>query len=433
MRVRASLTRLLAGADLRPLERSGLARCPTTSRTLIRGDPPIGIPRVPADGPRRPARRRRAGADLLPRADRARTRSSRANQATKVYFPDRTLFQNPDGSLRAGVRLDPGTVYTVVSQRPLATPEALRRPPRDPVPEDIRTQYAASPVTTDRVARRSRTRSPPVRRRPTTRCWRSSTGWARTRSTRSTSRACRRAGTRWTSTCSWTARDSASRSAPRLVVMLRELGIPARLAVGYTPGERNPFTGLYEVQGERRPRLGRGLLPRRRLAGLRPDGPRARSPATRRSTPPAPARSATSARGSHVPGELLAGVSIVAGARRPGVRAPFGPAAPAAAIAISRSWASRPASPGSKRSAPRRGRPRAPSETTPTYVRALGALAPERRTDARTGRRDDRRGDVRGRVPGRRRARRGRRAARNPSRPAGAGRQRTRATSSPTR
>ena len=30
--------------------------------------------------------------------------------------------------------------------------------------------------------------------------------------------------------------------------MLRELGIPARLAVGYTPGERNPFTGLYEVK-----------------------------------------------------------------------------------------------------------------------------------------------------------------------------------------
>ena len=33
-----------------------------------------------------------------------------------------------------------------------------------------------------------------------------------------------------------------------LVVMLRALGIPARLAVGYAPGERNPFTGLYEVR-----------------------------------------------------------------------------------------------------------------------------------------------------------------------------------------
>ena len=33
-----------------------------------------------------------------------------------------------------------------------------------------------------------------------------------------------------------------------LVVMLRSLGIPARLAVGFAPGERNPFTGLWEVK-----------------------------------------------------------------------------------------------------------------------------------------------------------------------------------------
>jgi transglutaminase-like putative cysteine protease len=31
-------------------------------------------------------------------------------------------------------------------------------------------------------------------------------------------------------------------------VMLRALGIPARVATGYTPGGRNPFTGLYEVR-----------------------------------------------------------------------------------------------------------------------------------------------------------------------------------------
>jgi hypothetical protein len=31
-------------------------------------------------------------------------------------------------------------------------------------------------------------------------------------------------------------------------IMLRSLGIPARVATGYTPGGRNPFTGLYEVR-----------------------------------------------------------------------------------------------------------------------------------------------------------------------------------------
>ncbi len=30
--------------------------------------------------------------------------------------------------------------------------------------------------------------------------------------------------------------------------MLRSLGIPARLAVGYATGTRNPFTGMYEVR-----------------------------------------------------------------------------------------------------------------------------------------------------------------------------------------
>jgi hypothetical protein len=36
--------------------------------------------------------------------------------------------------------------------------------------------------------------------------------------------------------------------ASSLVVMLRSQGISARLAAGYTPGERNPFTGFYEVR-----------------------------------------------------------------------------------------------------------------------------------------------------------------------------------------
>jgi hypothetical protein len=36
--------------------------------------------------------------------------------------------------------------------------------------------------------------------------------------------------------------------ASSLVVMLRAAGIPARLVVGYAPGHRNPFSGLYEVR-----------------------------------------------------------------------------------------------------------------------------------------------------------------------------------------
>ena len=53
-----------------------------------------------------------------------------------------------------------------------------------------------------------------------------------------------------------------------LAVMARSLGIPARVATGCAPGEYNLFTGYYDVRA-RRPRLGRGLLPRLRLVDLR--------------------------------------------------------------------------------------------------------------------------------------------------------------------
>ncbi|GAC1467512.1 MAG: hypothetical protein NVSMB70_12900 [Chamaesiphon sp.] len=33
-----------------------------------------------------------------------------------------------------------------------------------------------------------------------------------------------------------------------LTIMLRSLGIPSRLVVGFAPGEFNPFTGLYIVR-----------------------------------------------------------------------------------------------------------------------------------------------------------------------------------------
>ena len=54
--------------------------------------------------------------------------------------------RDPDGSLRAGVRLDPGTVYTVVSQRPLITPAALRASRIEPVPPEISTLQRTRPM-----------------------------------------------------------------------------------------------------------------------------------------------------------------------------------------------------------------------------------------------------------------------------------------------
>ncbi len=214
---------------------------------LIRGASPIGIPRVPADGPVQTALDVDELVQTYYLAQPGPNAIFAASQATKVYFPDRSLFQNQDGTLRAGVRLDPGAVYTVVSQRALTTPEALRRPPLGAVPADIAGQYAASPVTTDRVRALAHTITAGA---PTTydkvlalEQWLGE----HTRYSLDIPRLPK--GADAVDQYVFVDRKGfCEQIGTALVVMLRELGVPARLAVGYAPGERNPFTGLYEVK-----------------------------------------------------------------------------------------------------------------------------------------------------------------------------------------
>ena len=113
---------------------------------LISGDQPIPIPRVPADGPVQVA----VDTDELTQTYYLETSGPNsifaANRATKVYFPERSIFQNSDGALRAGVRLDAGAVYTVVSERALVTAEILRTNTATATPLGITQQYAQLPV-----------------------------------------------------------------------------------------------------------------------------------------------------------------------------------------------------------------------------------------------------------------------------------------------
>ena len=62
--------------------------------------------------------------------------------------------------------------------------------------------------------------------------------------------------------------------ASSLTVMLRSLGVPARLVTGFAPGEESLLGGEFTVRGKRRPRMGRGLVPGCRMAGLRSHGER---------------------------------------------------------------------------------------------------------------------------------------------------------------
>jgi transglutaminase-like putative cysteine protease len=339
---------------------------------LIRGEEPIGIPRVPVDGPAQSA----LDVDELVQTyyleEAGPNAIFAANQATKVYFPDRGIFQNQDGSLRAGVRLDPGTVYTVVSQRPLVTPDALRVVRPESVPDDIAIQYAASPVTTERVRAlaRSVTASAPTTYDKVL----AIQEWLGTHTEYSLDIPRLPKGADAVDQYLFVDRRGfCEQIGTSLVVMLRELGIPARLAVGYTPGERNPFTGLYEVKASDAHAWAEVYFPGVGWQGFDPTAEVPFAGDSQIDSAGTGALSYLSAR-LDIPSEVLVGISIAVGVvglafvvrslrRRP------------ARVAISRSWASQRLARLESLGAAR-GRPRAPNETTPTYVRALGALAP---------------------------------------------------------
>jgi transglutaminase-like putative cysteine protease len=173
-----------------------------------------------------------------------------ANRPTQVYIPQSTLFELSDGSVRTGVELERGAVYTVVSRRPHATAQRLRATgdaSKTATPAPLLERYTRLPAIPERV----RDLAASITRD--------------TFGTYDTVQALERwmgANTRYSLDIPPLppGADAVDRFlfedrigfceqiGSSLVVMLRSLGIPARLAVGYAPGERNPFTGLYEVR-----------------------------------------------------------------------------------------------------------------------------------------------------------------------------------------
>ena len=60
--------------------------------------------------------------------------------------------------------------------------------------------------------------------------------------------------------------------ATTMAVILRDLGIPARVIQGFVPGERTGGRVNRDLDQQWRPRLGRGLLPGPRVGRVRSDG-----------------------------------------------------------------------------------------------------------------------------------------------------------------
>lgn len=168
----------------------------------------------------------------------------------RVYFADRQLFQLPDGTLRAGVELGNETVYTVISLRPPVTEEILRAAPPfgAEIPSEISEKYLQLPTD---LPPRVKALAADVTQSAATRYdkVRALEEWMGRNTTYTLDIPPLPKGADAVEQYLFVDRQGfCEQIGTSLVVMLRSLGIPARLAVGYATGTRNPFTGMYEVR-----------------------------------------------------------------------------------------------------------------------------------------------------------------------------------------
>jgi hypothetical protein len=173
-----------------------------------------------------------------------------AGSAQEVWFPAGSLFFSSDGTVVSPISLGKGAIYTVESEVSAPKPADLiqkttgeRFPPKD---VSLYTQlphpYPQAQALAEAVTARLPTRYDQVE---------GLIDWigAHTRYSTSIPALPRGADTvnefLFGNRVGYCVQISTS-----LAVMLRSLGIPARVAVGYVPGPYNPITDLYEVRAE---------------------------------------------------------------------------------------------------------------------------------------------------------------------------------------
>lgn len=168
-----------------------------------------------------------------------------AYRASELYFPARRVYIDPYGSLRSPSPLAPGTVYTVVSQRYPAVPERLRSAPAA-YPASIAGPYLQLPAMPQRVVSLARDLTSPYdnvydRVLAVQRYLQATYPYQLDVPVPDED-----------DTVDWFLFEQRSgfceMYASALVVMLRSVGIPARLVAGYASGQYNPITGYFEVR-----------------------------------------------------------------------------------------------------------------------------------------------------------------------------------------
>lgn len=156
------------------------------------------------------------------------------------------LYQRPDGTLIAPDPLGKGAVYTVQSRQAAVTDDVLDAA-GSAVPDAVRSRYARPPSTTDRVEALARevTRSADTQAAKV----RALESWMGRNLTYSLDAPLSPRGVDVVDDFLFRSKEGwCEQIASSLVVMLRVVGVPARLATGFAPGELDRGTGRFVVR-----------------------------------------------------------------------------------------------------------------------------------------------------------------------------------------
>lgn len=180
-----------------------------------------------------------------------------ASDALEVWFPERSLYVTRNGSIRTGVGMAAGSVYTVLSSVNQATPAELRTlgpssrllPPGSALPESstladlqLPRHYRRAGALARQVTATARTRYGQVE---------DLIGWIAAHTRYSLDIPPLAPGQDAVNQFLFvTKRGFCEQIATSLAVMLRTLGVPARVAAGYVPGSYNPLTDLWQVEAK---------------------------------------------------------------------------------------------------------------------------------------------------------------------------------------
>jgi len=175
-----------------------------------------------------------------------------AYRMAEVEMAEPATVDPDDGTVRAFAPMTPGSVYTVISHRKEVTADRLRNddPLRQPLPPEVAGRFLTIPNDTpDRVRQLGRDITDP---QPTTYDKVTAVGrWMRENTEYSQDTPPLPAGADGADQHLFVDRKGdCDQIATSSAVMLRSVGIPTRLAVGFIPGERNALTGEYTVRAK---------------------------------------------------------------------------------------------------------------------------------------------------------------------------------------